>query len=90
MFALTQVHLYFNDARARLSPEKGGLGYGGVTTLEGVCQVVVDHYRTSGRVIKRVVAGHEPTQAPIVGAEHAVGAVMGKIADGLDPTKALN
>ena len=91
MFALTNVHLYFDDSRARLPPEKGGLGYGGATSLEGVCQVVVDHYRTGGKGTERIVAGHvEVDQTPIVGAEHAVGSVVEKIADPLDAKKAFN
>ncbi|KAF6761556.1 hypothetical protein DFP72DRAFT_958506, partial [Ephemerocybe angulata] len=37
LFYLTSVHLIFDDSRARLSPEKGGLGYEGVwTTFEGL------------------------------------------------------
>ncbi|KAJ2929938.1 hypothetical protein H1R20_g7147, partial [Candolleomyces eurysporus] len=34
LFYLTNVHLIFDDSRARLSPEKGGLGYEGVWTTE--------------------------------------------------------
>ena len=79
-------------AEAISPPEQGGLGYGAcrVSTLEGVCQVVVDHYRTGGKGTQRVVAGHELTQGPIVGAEYAVGAVVEKIAGGLDATKLAN
>ncbi|KIL62261.1 hypothetical protein M378DRAFT_187369 [Amanita muscaria Koide BX008] len=37
LFALTQVHLIFDDSRARLPPEKGGLGYRGAwSTLQGL------------------------------------------------------
>lgn len=37
LFYLTSVHLIFDDSRARLSPEKGGLGFEGVwTTYEGL------------------------------------------------------
>jgi len=92
MFALTNVHLYFDDSRARAPPEKGGLGYTDhCITLEGVCQAVADHYRTGGKGTARIIAGHiETSQSPLVGAELAVGTAMEKIGDGLDATKALN
>ena len=92
MFALTNVHLYFDDSRARQPPEKGGLGYSTeCTTLDGVCQVVVDHYRNGGRGVARVIAGHvETNQSPLLGAEMAVGTAMGKLSEGLDATKAMN
>ncbi|GJE86581.1 NAD(P)-binding protein [Phanerochaete sordida] len=92
MFALTNVHLYFDDSRARAPPEKGGLGYTSpCRTLEGVCQVVIDHYRNGGKGTARIIAGHiETSQSPLVGAELAVGSAMEKISDGLDVTKALN
>ncbi|OSD08733.1 NAD-P-binding protein [Trametes coccinea BRFM310] len=60
MWALTQVHLVFDDARARADPAAGGLGYNGrVTTLEGTCKVVVEHARNGGSAQARVIAGHE-------------------------------
>lgn len=44
LFALTSVHLLFDDARARLGPEEGGLGYRGAwTTLEGVVKTFKEH-----------------------------------------------
>lgn len=44
LFNLVQVHLVFDDSRARLAPEKGGLGYEGVyTTLQGLCETVREH-----------------------------------------------
>lgn len=47
LFSLTQVHLIFDDYRARLSPEKGGLGYrGGWTTLEALHKTVEEHYKS--------------------------------------------
>jgi nucleoside-diphosphate-sugar epimerase len=92
MFALTNVHLHFDDSRARAPPEKGGLGYNTeVTTLRGVSQVVVDHYRNGGKGTARAIAGHaETNQSPLVGAEMAVGTAMGKIGEGMDATKAMN
>ncbi|PSR78591.1 hypothetical protein PHLCEN_2v7338 [Hermanssonia centrifuga] len=91
MWALTNVHLYFDDSSARAPAEKGGLGYTGCTTLEGVCQVVIDHYRTGGEGTKRVIAGHaEAGHSSLVGAEQAIGVVVDKLVDGIDATKALN
>ncbi|KAI0360487.1 NAD(P)-binding protein [Trametes cingulata] len=88
MWALTQVHLVFDDSRARAAPAAGGLGYNGrVTTLEGTCKVVVEHTRTGGREQKRIIAGHE---APDVGfalarAEKSVEEVIEKL--GASPDK---
>lgn len=93
MFALTNVHLYFDDSRARAPPEKGGLGYNtDCSSLRGVCQVVVHHYRSGGRGTARAIAGHAGTeQSPLLGAEQAVGGVMDKLVDGpLDAKRALN
>ena len=47
LFSLTQVHLIFNDYRARLEPDKGGLGYQGAwTTLEALHKTVAEHYKS--------------------------------------------
>ncbi|KAJ7770456.1 3-beta hydroxysteroid dehydrogenase/isomerase family-domain-containing protein [Mycena metata] len=44
LFNLVSVHLIFDDSRARLPPEKGGLGYKGAwTTLEAAHKTVDDH-----------------------------------------------
>ncbi|KAF8621229.1 hypothetical protein AX15_007945 [Amanita polypyramis BW_CC] len=44
LFPLTQVHLIFDDSRARLPPEEGGLGYRGVwTTIQGVHKTYDEH-----------------------------------------------
>ncbi|KAJ7757009.1 3-beta hydroxysteroid dehydrogenase/isomerase family-domain-containing protein [Mycena metata] len=44
LFNLVNVHLIFDDSRARLPPEKGGLGYKGAwTTLEGLHKTVTEH-----------------------------------------------
>ncbi|KAG2033949.1 3-beta hydroxysteroid dehydrogenase/isomerase family-domain-containing protein [Suillus americanus] len=46
LFALASIHLIFDDSRARLPPEKGGLGYHGpFTTLEGLCRTVEEHLK---------------------------------------------
>ncbi|KAF9480975.1 NAD-P-binding protein [Pholiota conissans] len=50
LFALTSVHLIFDDSRARLAPEKGGLGYSGAwTTIEGLHKTVDEYKSGVGR-----------------------------------------
>lgn len=50
LFSLTSVHLIFDDSRARMAPEKGGLGYSGAwTTLEGLHRTVEEHKSGIGR-----------------------------------------
>jgi len=49
-FALATTHLIFDDSRARLSPEKGGLGYTACTTMEGVCKMVLEHKKRQGKI----------------------------------------
>lgn len=98
MFALTQIHLVFDDSRARLSPEKGGLGYNGpITTLEGTCKTVLEHMKGDGKHINRIYGDAEDNEQPSVGFdvnahESAVGEAMEKFGNGLklDPTKAAN
>ena len=42
--------MMFDDSRARLPPEKGGLGYKGAwTTLEGVYKTCDEHKSSMGR-----------------------------------------
>lgn len=58
LFNLTQVHLIFDDSRARLPAEMGGLGYrGAYTTLEGLCKTVAEHKRLDGRGEDRSISG---------------------------------
>ncbi|KAI5984743.1 3-beta hydroxysteroid dehydrogenase/isomerase family-domain-containing protein [Pisolithus marmoratus] len=46
LFALVGVHVVSDDARARLSPSKGGLGYSGpYTTLQGICKTMDAHFK---------------------------------------------
>lgn len=49
LFGLTMVHLVFDDSRARLPPEEGGLGYrGALSTIEGMCRLVNGHRKGGG------------------------------------------
>ncbi|KAH9941179.1 NAD(P)-binding protein [Epithele typhae] len=60
IFSLTQVHLIFDDSRARRAPEDGGLGWNGrVTTLEGMCKTVQEFERSGGLARRRAVAGNK-------------------------------
>ena len=53
LFSLVCVHLVVDDSRARLSPEKGGLGYVGAwTTSEGLHKTVQE-YKNGGRFVVR-------------------------------------
>jgi nucleoside-diphosphate-sugar epimerase len=59
LFALVCVHLIYDDSRARLSPEKGGLGYvGSWTTMEGIHKTFQEHKNGLGSSkVKSDVAG---------------------------------
>lgn len=99
MFALTNVHLIFDDSRARSSPEKGGLGYNPpCTTLEGVCKVILEYENSGGEVSDRALTGHPeptaPTFDPTVSEKSVaeVVEVVEKVSNGLkvDATKVWN
>ena len=50
LFSLTSLHLVVDDSRARLPPEKGGLGYVGTwTTMEGFYKTVQEYKSSGGR-----------------------------------------
>ncbi|KAG2338027.1 NAD(P)-binding protein [Suillus weaverae] len=58
LFALASVHLIFDDSRARLPPEKGGLGYHGpFTTLEGICRTAEEHFKAGENGQERSQSG---------------------------------
>ncbi|KAG2151252.1 3-beta hydroxysteroid dehydrogenase/isomerase family-domain-containing protein [Suillus bovinus] len=58
LFALACVHLIFDDSRARLPPEKGGLGYHGpFTTLEGFCRTAEEHIKAGENGEERTNSG---------------------------------
>lgn len=86
MFALTVIHLIFDDSRARSPPEKGGLGYNGsITTIEGVCKVALEHQKGDGKGWERVVAGHKDQGHGfgLARAEQGVEEVIEKVANGV-------
>ncbi|KAI0944932.1 hypothetical protein AcV7_001602 [Taiwanofungus camphoratus] len=85
MFALTVVHLIFDDSRARAPPEKGGLGYFGCTTMEGVCKVALEHQKGDGKGWQRVIAGHKEVDHGfgLARAEQGVEEVIETIGNGI-------
>ncbi|TBU47054.1 NAD(P)-binding protein [Dichomitus squalens] len=88
MWSLTQVHLIFDDSRARASPAQGGLGYDGhVTTLQGMCKVVVEHKKNGSKTQKRVIAGHHTPDHhfDLTRAEKGVEEVIEKLGGGHKP-----
>ncbi|OBZ78064.1 3beta-hydroxysteroid-dehydrogenase/decarboxylase isoform 2 [Grifola frondosa] len=93
MFALTQVHLIFDDSRARASAEKGGLNYNGhITTIQGVCKVVLENRRDGGSAQQRVIAGHVSSDHGVgpARAEKGVREVIEKIERGVDKLRTAN
>ena len=85
MWSLTQVHLIFDDSRARAPPAEGGLGYNGhVTTLQGICKGVAEHQKNPGSPQKRSIAGHPISDLgfDLVKAEKGVEEVIEKLGGG--------
>ncbi|KZT28079.1 NAD-P-binding protein [Neolentinus lepideus HHB14362 ss-1] len=96
MFALTMVHLIFDDSRARLSPEKGGLGYTGVwTTEEGLCKLVDEFNKGGQRGEERSLSGGISFGFGLVKAQKGVSKIEQKLGHGIvervevDATEAL-
>ncbi|KAJ7152589.1 3-beta hydroxysteroid dehydrogenase/isomerase family-domain-containing protein [Mycena crocata] len=94
LFNLVNVHLIFDDSRARLPPEKGGLGYKGAwTTLEGLHKTVEEHKRgarRSGYEQRSDVAGIS-FGFGLVKAQKGVSKVSDKVSQriGVDPVQVL-
>lgn len=87
MFNLTQIHVLFDDSRARLSPEKGGLGYTGTyTTLQGLCKTVEEHKKSDGKGEERSLSGGVSFGWGQVRAERAVE----KVGEKLGVTKVIS
>jgi nucleoside-diphosphate-sugar epimerase len=58
LFFLTMVHLIWDDSRARLPPDKGGLGYTPQwTTLAALCKLVAEHKKANDRFEARSTGG---------------------------------
>ncbi|RDB30342.1 3 beta-hydroxysteroid dehydrogenase/Delta 5--_4-isomerase type 2 [Hypsizygus marmoreus] len=92
LFALTSVHLIFDDSRARLPPEKGGLGYKGAwTTMEGLYKTAEEHRNGVGRAGRRSDLAGVSLGFGFGKAERGVKKASEKLADGVgvDPVKIL-
>ncbi|KAG6821113.1 hypothetical protein H0H93_006452 [Arthromyces matolae] len=93
LFALMSVHLIFDDSRARLAPEKGGLGYKGVwTTFEGLYKTLEEHKSGIGRTGRRSDLAGISLGFGVGKAQKAVAEVNDKVVDGLglDPVNILS
>ncbi|KAK0232310.1 NAD-P-binding protein [Armillaria nabsnona] len=95
LYNLTMVHLIFDDSRARLPPEKGGLGYkGAFTTFEGLYKTAVEHRRglnRPGAMARSDVAGVSFKGMGFMKAQRGVGWLADKIKEetGVDPVEVL-
>ncbi|KAF7366629.1 3-beta hydroxysteroid dehydrogenase isomerase family [Mycena sanguinolenta] len=92
IFNLVNVHLIFDDSRARLPPEKGGLGYKGAwTTFEGLHKTCAEHKMGEMRSEQRSDVAGVSFGFGLVKAQKGVGSVSAKIAEktGLDPVQVL-
>ncbi|TFK41530.1 3-beta hydroxysteroid dehydrogenase/isomerase family-domain-containing protein [Crucibulum laeve] len=100
LFALTQVHLLFDDSRARLSPQEGGLGYQGAwTTLEGLHKTFREHKNGVGWSSRSGKAGvsfgfkkKKVAKASVAEAQAAVGKIEDKMMEtiGIGPVEMFN
>jgi nucleoside-diphosphate-sugar epimerase len=93
LFSLTMVHLIFDDSRARLPPEKGGLGYRGAwTTLQGLHKTVEQHQNGSGETGRRSDLAGVSLGWGMGKAQRAVAKVDKAVVDrvGVDPVKILS
>ena len=84
MWNLTSVHLIFDSSNARARPESGGLGYEPLwTSLEGVCQAVLDYQ--SGRAVDDTHSGGGQGSLATSGVPHAQAGVK----RGLDKAESI-
>lgn len=92
LWNLVNVHLIFDDSRARLPPEKGGLGYKGAwTTLEALHKTVEEHKKGLIRSEERSKVAGISFGFGLVKAQRAVAKVGEKVEEeiGVDPVKVL-
>ncbi|KIJ63172.1 hypothetical protein HYDPIDRAFT_176195 [Hydnomerulius pinastri MD-312] len=93
LFALTSVHLIFDDSRARLPPNKGGLGYNGpYTTLQGLCKTAEVHLKADRNGEERSKLGGVSFGFGLVRASRGVDKVQKKVSEQLhvEAVTALN
>ncbi|KAF4582584.1 hypothetical protein EYR38_002712 [Pleurotus pulmonarius] len=93
LWALTQVHLVFDDSRARLPPEQGGLGYrGSWTTLEALHKTVAEYKNGVSKFDNRSDMGGVSLGWAMGRAQRGVGKVGDNIVESLriDPLQTKN
>ncbi|EGO03594.1 hypothetical protein SERLA73DRAFT_175136 [Serpula lacrymans var. lacrymans S7.3] len=93
LFALTSIHLVFDDSRARLPPAKGGLGYNGCfTSLQGLCKTVDEHIKAGESGEERSLSGGISFGFGLTKASRGVDKVQKKVSEQLqlDAVGALN
>ncbi|KAL0576065.1 hypothetical protein V5O48_005893 [Marasmius crinis-equi] len=92
LFHFTSVHLIFDDSRARLPPEKGGLGYKGAwTTIQGMHHLVKEHLSGVNRSEQRSDMAGVSFGFGMVRAQRGVAEVGEKVKEeiGIDPVTTL-
>ncbi|KAJ6590663.1 hypothetical protein DFH09DRAFT_1423573 [Mycena vulgaris] len=93
LFNLVSVHLIFDDSRARLPPERGGLGYKGAwTTLEALQKTVAEHKKFFRSEQRSKVAGIPLSVGfGLIKAQTGVGRASAKVSQktGVDPVRVL-
>ncbi|KAG9218148.1 hypothetical protein CCMSSC00406_0008087 [Pleurotus cornucopiae] len=93
LWALMQVHLVFDDSRARLSPKQGGLGYRGPwTTLEALHKMVAEYKSGVSKFDNRSDVGGVSLGWAMGHAQRGVGKVGDNIVESLriDPLQTKN
>ncbi|KAJ7207206.1 NAD(P)-binding protein [Mycena pura] len=93
LFNLVNVHLIFDDSRARAPPENGGLGYRGAwTTFEGLHKTVAEHKRGAMRSAQRSDVAGIGFGFGLGKAQKGVGRVNAEVSEkigGVDPARVL-
>lgn len=93
LFTLTMAHVIFDDSRARLAPEKGGLGYKGAwNTLQGLHETVKEYKKGLSSLDERASVAGVSFGFGLVKAEKGVKDVNDKVINGLglDPLHVMN
>ncbi|KAH7926262.1 NAD(P)-binding protein [Leucogyrophana mollusca] len=84
LFALTSVHLIFDDSRARLPPAQGGLGYNGpFTSLDGLCKTADEFFKADGNGEERSQSGGISFGFGLIRASRGVDKMQKKVSEQL-------
>lgn len=90
LYALTMVHLIWDDSRARKGAAEGGIGYNPPwTTMQGLCKLVEEHLKGDGKgEAERSTNGGVSIGWPSMKAGRGVQRVKEGL--GAEPTKLMN